>query len=458
MRLRDDVGEPERSLLRRGLRLLGLLVGLLAGRGLLAGLLGVRGRVDGLWGRVLDLAPPPVLESERVHGVQSPVVLVAPAEDDERFLLLFGIIIQSDRLGGDDGDVLVAFAGVHLLDGVELSLDRGGVFTFLLLALLALLLRLLLLLLLGVSGAVGGVVGGVLGVFGVVGRGVVGVLGVVGILLLLADAARVLGGRLLGLGFLLLSRLGLLLVLASLGEELPHRLGHVPILGHARDVDVVLGLVPLVQLVEGVAGHRASRAEVRGPGLGLRFGFSPEPGRGHEATLGDGLDLDVILGVVPPREIVEGETADGLDAELGRDGLLGTDGLGVLGVLGVLGLIIIRGFLLERVHPVSLLRGFLGRLEARFAGALPLGVDAVEHGHLVDVFEVVAVVPDAVSSVEVRLVVARVEGVARGRELRYPRVGWRREVAEHHPLLAAEAREHGRVRGGVAAVDEAAVE
>ena len=67
-------------------------------------------------------------------------------------------------------------------------------------------------------------------------------------------------------------------------------------------------------------------------------------------------------------------------------------------------------------------------------------------------------VPDAVSSVEVRLVVARVEGVARGRELRDPRVGWRREVAEHHPLLAAEAREHGRVRGGVAAVDEAAVE
>ena len=128
------------------------------------------------------------------------------------------------------------------------------------------------------------------------------------------------------------------------------------------------------------------------------------------------------------------------------------------GVLGVLGLIIIRGFLLELVHPVSLLRGFFGRLEARFAGALPLGVDAVEHGHLVDVFEVVAVVPDAVSSVEVRLVVARVEGVARGRELRYPRVGWRREVAEHHPLLAAEAREHGRVRGGVAAVDEAAVE
>ena len=443
MRLRDDVGEPERSLLRRGLRLLGLLVGLLAGRGLLAGLLGLRGRVDGLWGRVLDLAPPPVLESERVHGVQSPVVLVAPAEDDERFLLLFGIIIQSDRLGGDDGDVLVAFAGVHLLDGVELSLDRGGVFTFLLLALLALLLRLLLLLLLGVSGAVGGVVGGVLGVFGVVGRGVVGG-GVVRILLLLADAARVLGGRLLGLGFLLLGGLGLLLVLASLGEELPHRLGHVPILGHARDVDVILGLVPLVQLVEGLAGQ-----------LRLRFGFSPEPGRGHEATLGDGLDLDVILGVVPPREIVEGETADGLDAELGRRGLLGTDGLGVGWALG---LIIIRGFLLERVHPVSLLRGFLGRLEARFAGALPLGVDAVEHGHLVDVFEVVAVVPDAVSSVEVRLVVARVEGVARGRELRDPRVGWRREVAEHHPLLAAEAREHGRVRGGVAAVDEAAVE
>ena len=334
-----------------------------------------------------------------------------------------------------------------MLDGVELSLDRGGVFTFLLLALLALLLRLLLLLLLGVSGAVGGVVGGVLGVFGVVGRGVVGVLGVVRILLLLADAARVLGGRLLGLGFLLLRRLGLLLVLASLGEELPHRLGHVPILGHARYVDVVLGLVPLVQLVEGLAGQ-----------LRLRFGFSPEPGRGHEATLGDGLDLDVILGVVPPREIVEGETADGLDAELGRRGLLGTDGLGVLGVLGVLGLIIIRGFLLERVHPVSLLRGFLGRLEARFAGALPLGVDAVEHCDLVDVFEVVAVVPDAVSSVEVRLVVARVEGVARGRELRDPRVGWRREVAEHHPLLAAEAREHGRVRGGVAAVDEAAVE
>ena len=349
--------------------------------------------------------------------------------------------------------MLVAFAGVHGLDRVELGLDRGGVFTFLLLALLALLLRLLLLLLLGVSGAVGGVVGGVLGVFGVVGRGVVGG-GVVGILLLLADAARVLGGRLLGLGFLLLRRLSLLLVLASLGEELPHRLGHVPILGHARDVDVVLGLVPLGQLVEGVAGHRASRAEVRGPGLGLRFGFSPEPGRGHEATLGDGLDLDVILGVVPPREIVEGETADGLDAELGRRGLLGSDGLGVLGVLGL----IIRGFLLERVHPVGLLRGFLGRLEARFAGALPLGVDAVEHGHLVDVFEVVAVVPDAVSSVEVRLVVARVEGVARGRELRYPRVGWRREVAEHHPLLAAETREHGRVRGGVAAVDEAAVE
>ena len=264
------------------------------------------------------------------------------------------------------------------------------------------------------------------------------------ILLLLADAARVLGGRLLGLGFLLLRRLGLLLVLASLGEELPHRLGHVPILGHARDVDVILGLVPLVQLVEGLAGQ-----------LRLRFGFSPEPGRGHEATLGDGLDLDVILGVVPPREIVEGETADGLDAELGRRGLLGTDGLGVGWALG---LIIIRGFLLERVHPVSLLRGFLGRLEARFAGALPLGVDAVEHGHLVDVFEVVAVVPDAVSSVEVRLVVARVEGVARGRELRDPRVGWRREVAEHHPLLAAEAREHGRVRGGVAAVDEAAVE
>ena len=330
-----------------------------------------------------------------------------------------------------------------MLDGVELSLDRGGVFTFLLLALLALLLRLLLLLLLGVSGAVGGVVGGVLGVFGVVGRGVVGG-GVVRILLLLADAARVLGGRLLGLGFLLLGRLGLLLVLASLGEELPHRLGHVPILGHARDVDVILGLVPLVQLVEGLAGQ-----------LRLRFGFSPEPGRGHEATLGDGLDLDVILGVVPPREIVEGETADGLDAELGRRGLLGTDGLGVGWALG---LIIIRGFLLERVHPVSLLRGFLGRLEARFAGALPLGVDAVEHGHLVDVFEVVAVVPDAVSSVEVRLVVARVEGVARGRELRDPRVGWRREVAEHHPLLAAEAREHGRVRGGVAAVDEAAVE
>ena len=330
-----------------------------------------------------------------------------------------------------------------MLDGVELSLDRGGVFTFLLLALLALLLRLLLLLLLGVSGAVGGVVGGVLGVLGVVGRGVVGG-GVVRILLLLADAARVLGGRLLGLGFLLLGGLGLLLVLASLGEELPHRLGHVPILGHARDVDVILGLVPLVQLVEGAAGQ-----------LRLRFGFSPEPGRGHEATLGDGLDLDVILGVVPPREIVEGETADGLDAELGRRGLLGTDGLGVGWALG---LIIIRGFLLERVHPVSLLRGFLGRLEARFAGALPLGVDAVEHGHLVDVFEVVAVVPDAVSSVEVRLVVARVEGVARGRELRDPRVGWRREVAEHHPLLAAEAREHGRVRGGVAAVDEAAVE
>ena len=288
------------------------------------------------------------------------------------------------------------------------------------------------------------------------GRGNVFLLLVLLLLLLFADAAGALGGRLdlvllLGLGLRLLSllslRLLLLLGIVRLGEELPHRLGHVPVLGHATHVDFVLGLVPLAQVLESLArdGGAFASAEVGG-GFVDRSGA--EPRRGHEAALGDGLHLDVLLGVVPPGELVEGQAADGLDSQLGR--LLGFRRFNLLFLFGASPAAVLVGDLL--------LLGRGGRLEARLAGALPLGARTVEHGHLVDVLEVVAVVPDSVAAVEVRLVVARVERVAGGGQLRDLGALRGREVAEHEALIATEAGEHRGVRRGVSAVDEAAVE